>query len=126
MKNILLSVKEKYVNMILNGTKTIELRKSLPKEKCVVYIYCCKCDNKEISGKIVGKFILDDYIYVKSLENIENNCLVTLLDKSNISYKELYNYVTTQPFYCWHINKLKIFKRPKICNYKIPQSWNYI
>ena len=48
MKSILLSIKPKWVAKILNGEKTIEIRKTMP--KCdlpiTVYIYCTK-DNKQ-------------------------------------------------------------------------------
>lgn len=42
MKSILISIKPEYVKEILNGNKTIEIRKSMPKCElpCKVYIYC--------------------------------------------------------------------------------------
>ena len=48
MKAILISIKPKYVADILNGRKTIEIRKSMPKCDLPidVYIYCTK-DNKQ-------------------------------------------------------------------------------
>ena len=46
MKSILLSIKPKYVAEILNGEKTIEVRKRFPKDyKGWVYIYCTKEDS---------------------------------------------------------------------------------
>ena len=43
MKGILLSIKPKYVSMILNKDKTIEIRKRFPKDYVGwVYIYCTK------------------------------------------------------------------------------------
>lgn len=47
IKNILISIKPQWVEKILNGEKTIEIRKTMPKYKlpCKVYIYCTK-DNK--------------------------------------------------------------------------------
>ena len=48
MKSILISIKPKYVADILNGKKTIEIRKTMPKCDLPidVYIYCMK-DNKQ-------------------------------------------------------------------------------
>lgn len=42
MKNILISIKPEWVAKILNGDKTIEIRKTMPKCElpCKVYIYC--------------------------------------------------------------------------------------
>lgn len=44
MRNILISIKPEYVAKILNGDKTIEIRKTAPKCElpCKVYIYCTK------------------------------------------------------------------------------------
>lgn len=48
MKAILLSVQPEYVQKILNGEKTIEIRKSMPKCELPVdvYIYCTKDKNE--------------------------------------------------------------------------------
>ena len=69
MKSILISIKPQYVADILNGYKTIEIRKTKPKCElpCKVYIYCtkgkpylyrvndkCKAENI-IAESIVGK-----------------------------------------------------------------------
>ena len=44
MKQILISIKPEWVAKILNGDKTIEIRKTMPKTElpCKVYIYCTK------------------------------------------------------------------------------------
>ena len=49
MKSIVISIKPKWVAKILNGEKTLEIRKSFPKCElpCEVYIYCTK-DKKEL------------------------------------------------------------------------------
>lgn len=47
MKDILISIKPEWVEKILNGEKTIEIRKTMPKCElpCKVYIYCTKGNN---------------------------------------------------------------------------------
>ena len=46
MKTILISIKPKYVSLILNGIKTIEIRKRFPSDyRGWVYIYCTKEDD---------------------------------------------------------------------------------
>ena len=81
MKSILLSIKPKYVELIARGEKTIEVRKSAPKEvPFKAYIYCANgeysptnCGKKSISdclilnrnvvnGKVIGEFICDRII----------------------------------------------------------------
>lgn len=53
MKSILISIQPQWVEKILNGKKTIEIRKTIPKCElpCKVYIYCTK--RKLLSGKNV-------------------------------------------------------------------------
>lgn len=94
MKSILISVKPKWVEKILNGEKTIEVRKSAPKIDlpCKVYIYCTKgknrydiCvihnkskDKKDYSfckignGKVVAEFTLNE------IEELKNTLLPTI------------------------------------------------
>ena len=47
MKSILISIQPQWVEKILNGEKTIEIRKTVPKCEfpCKVYIYCTKGKN---------------------------------------------------------------------------------
>lgn len=78
MKSIMLSIKPKYCELIANGKKTIEVRKTRPKAeppfKC--YIYCTKAKNiydllwtekegvgvinRHANGKVIGEFICDE------------------------------------------------------------------
>lgn len=53
MKSILISIKPEWVEKILNGKKTVEIRKTIPKCKlpCKVYIYCSKSKNKYLNRK---------------------------------------------------------------------------
>ena len=48
MKSIMISIQPQYVEKILNGGKTIEIRKTKPKCElpCKVYIYCTKSKTK--------------------------------------------------------------------------------
>lgn len=97
-KAILLSVKPQYLKKILEGEKTIEIRKTIPKCELPVdvYLYCTKEKNKfdkiekqdgeyyygdpcytgleiKLNGKVVAKFTLkevDKYI----AEFVDNNC----------------------------------------------------
>jgi len=75
MKSILLSIKPKWVAKILNGEKTIEIRKTMPKCDLPidVYIYCTKDNHQRLiytgkrgfyppdlaNGKVVAKFTLN-------------------------------------------------------------------
>lgn len=93
-KAILLSIKPKYVAKILNGEKTIEIRKTIPKCDLPidVYIYCTKdlkngkealtwlnekalkqvknitYNGKELLGKVVAKFTLRNIEEIKPFD----------------------------------------------------------
>ena len=69
MKAILMTIRPQYVAKILNGEKTIEIRKKFPSDYVGwVYIYCCKQRKNEIGchinyekvdGKVVARFWCD-------------------------------------------------------------------
>ena len=52
MKSILISIQPQWVEKILNGEKTIEIRKTMPKCElpCRVYIYCTKDVKRILAG----------------------------------------------------------------------------
>ena len=62
MKNILISIKPEWVEKILNGEKTIEIRKTMPKCElpCKVYIYCTKSQKKLLTIFRKGDLIWSD------------------------------------------------------------------
>ena len=143
MKSILISIKPKWVAKILNGEKTIEIRKKFPKDYVGwVYIYCTK-DNHQLvkpkdydkyllftkgavnysneqtlNGKVISKFILN------KVDRYVNGCKVAkkypmfndfekILTPACIYTDELENYCEDLSFYAWHISNLVIFDRPK-------------
>lgn len=133
MRNILISIKPEWVEKILNGEKTIEIRKSIPKCKlpCKVYIYCTKgkdlwMHNKEtiilgntnltsylLNGKVVAEFIL------KHFNKFDYDGLVfyemkdLMLKQSCLTDLELKKYAKNKTCYAWHIKSLKIYDNPK-------------
>ena len=141
MKAILTSIKPKWVAKILNGEKTIEIRKRFPKDYVGwVYIYCTKkydeClwykknsqryvlnygkpTNDYLNGKVVARFWCD------KVEEIKLNLAARfftksmneeeLLKQSCLASKELENYLFSNICcgYAIHITKLEIFDKPK-------------
>ena len=123
MKTILMSIKPKWVAKILNGEKTIEIRKKFPKDYVGwVYIYCCKQRKNEIGchinyekvgGKVVARFWCDrvDEFYDFDDDLCEQACL----DRG-----EMLGYLGDKKGYAIHITKLEIFDKPK----EISEYWN--
>lgn len=133
MKSVLISIRPKWVEKIVNGEKTIEVRKSRPKIetpfKC--YIYCTKaksqwslCDYEGAyenrTGEIVyaqqhiiGDFICDEvyewkYDYCDGVDIDDDLILDTCLDREDINI-----YAKGKTLYGWHISDLKIYDKPK-------------
>ena len=134
-KAILISIKPKYVAKILNGEKTIEIRKSIPKCNLPIdlYIYCTK-DNKYanlvnrggfLTGMVVAKFTLNKVEEIKFDDK-------QVQEQACITEEELFDYLfINKPYhedmhkgYAWHIDNLEIFNKPKELSefYK----WKYV
>lgn len=131
MKKILISIKPKWVKKILNGEKTLEIRKTAPKCElpCEVYIYCTKentkyfIDNKiynaMMKGKVVAKFTLNKVEKIKKHNDIRTSYFTDsvldydLLNNSWLPKKDIENYLNGKTGYAWHIDNLVPFDRPK-------------
>lgn len=138
MKSILLSIKPEGLVNILNGEKTIEIRKKFPKDYVGwVYIYCTK-DYKHIlfenggygwrlntwsgkrnsittyNGKVIARFYCDkvEDTFIQQEESFSNEIEKTL-ENSCLTYDELWDYVQNDTFYKIHISQLEIFDRPR-------------
>ena len=137
-KSILLSIRPEWVAKILNGQKTIEVRKRFPKEYVGwVYIYCTK-DSKNIlchyydghwfttkdknnnwkmymNGKVVARFWCDNVEEITT-EKWSPSKEQNLLKESCLTENQLFDYCNLEsgkPFYAIHISKLEIFDEPK-------------
>ena len=129
MKEVMFSINPKWVELILNGKKTVEVRKTTPKEiPFKGYIYKTKGKFKDLKvwtdgeyngrGKVVAEFICNkvEHFVVGSLrcDDIEK--------KACLSYKEMINYFyksgeldgkTIKYGYAIHISDLVIYDEPK-------------
>ena len=121
MKSIIVSIRPKWVEKIISGKKTIEVRKSAPKENPFrVYMYMTKdCKNMHDCGKVVGEFICDNIIKWEYLPD----CIFTDLKmyyiscadgiSTCLSYSDIEDYGGGKTLYGWHISDLKIYDKPK-------------
>ena len=143
MKSILISIKPQYVCDILNGKKTIEIRKSYPHTTLPikVYIYCTKDKDllyddypnvlnrfkhsknytlkNYLNGKVVACFTLDKVEKINSYLEPEQWYMSSdlsgrqLMEKSCLSFQKLDDYLLSGIGYAWHISNLEIFDTPK-------------
>ena len=125
---ILMSIKPKWVEKILNGEKTIEIRKRFPKDYVGwVYIYCTKDKTTTINletllfgnpknairnGKVVARFWCDK---VEEINKVPLVVIGNYLKNACLSVEELQDYSRNYKYktYAIHITKLEIFDKPK-------------
>lgn len=131
---VLISIKPYWCDLIKNGMKTIEVRKSIPKLdtpfKC--YIYCTKgeClligDKHPYSGNrmVIGEFICDkierfstctvDGSTISEKDIVEKSCM-TIQQLAQYELNAIPKEFTIQKIglYGWHISDLKIYDKPK-------------
>ena len=144
--NVMMSIKPEWCKRIINGEKTIEVRKTKPEQietPFTVYVYATFGGEnwfsfgKQKSGHVIGKVTCDkvvryDIPYSVYWEETSSE----LLEKSCIPYMQLQRYAREQNYvYGWHIrdfenwdiplsvrefinSKGNVFKKP-------PQSWAY-
>ena len=146
MRSVLISIKPKYVEKIARGEKTIEVRKTAPKETPFkAYIYCTKnkdllrevscwntktkihktnykiinldyCTNEIANGKVIGEFICDD---IDKYE-YDRYCGVDIDDdellNTSVGRENINIYAHGKTLYGWNISDLKIYDKPKELN----------
>lgn len=132
MKSVLISIKPKYVELIANGEKTIEVRKSAPKEvPFKAYIYKTKGATEmpwvdedghfiyKGRGQVIGEFICDKVYSIKNqgnsfvVANEEQGVTNEIARQSCLDYDDMVGYLGNKDGYGLHITALKIYDNPK-------------
>ena len=122
--NVILSIKPKYVEKIINGSKKYEFRKQIFKNRKVrqVYIYA-----SYPVRKIVGVFTVGEIIY-----DTPENLWEKLKEEAGMSEREFFEYFkNTEIGFAIEIKDLRIFEPPidpteAIPNFTPPQSFCYV
>lgn len=119
MKAILMSIQPKWCELIAAGKKTVEVRKSAPKETPFkVYIYQIKKRwiykllpwIKERQARVIGEFICDR---VEEYEANDRGWYIYPQDEVYMWTDEIAGYGKGKPLRGLHISDLKIYDKPK-------------
>lgn len=122
-KAVLISIRPEWCEKIINGQKTIEVRKTRPKMnppfKCYIY--------RSAQGGAIGEFVCDDIF--ERIVRVGGNCeppkycicdwdmdctpLDTLLAGACLTKDELEKYLNGGVGYGWHISDLRIYNHPR-------------
>lgn len=126
MKAVLISIKPKWCELIANGKKIIEVRKTRPKIdvpfKC--YIYCTKDKHgwfnfeqkTRLDGKVIGEFVcdrIDEIGYSPEMHGHYVSNIEKLHEVSCVNFEEMFDYIADGFGYGWHISNLVIYDKPK-------------
>ena len=125
-KAVLISIRPEWCELIVNGKKTIEVRKSRPKLetpfKC--YIYCTKAPKGwlrvdkmiQLDTKVIGEFVRDTFVTDRTFGHdplFNGAACMSEIDASAYSCQS--------SIYGWHISDLKIYDKPKeLSEFRVP------
>lgn len=150
MKSVLISIKPKYCELIAEGKKTIEVRKSRPKLKTPFkcYIFCTKNKWQHLvqmpdksyriyDGKEYGKFeptlifngeangkVIGEFVCDRISSLRADNLVQTYFNNKQqtcLTDFELLRYANGQELFYWNISNLKIYDKPK----KVTEFWHF-
>ncbi len=136
MKNVLISISPKWCDLIASGEKTIEVRKTRPKNetpfRCYIYETKARSDMPTFvdedghvlytgRGQVIGEFVCDcitplynvctdDWRLLHGgLHKIEKQ----LVGMACLTEGELHEYASGRYCFAWHISDLKIYDKPR-------------
>ena len=127
MKSILMSIQPKWCEKIINGEKTIEVRKTAPKEvPFKAYIYCTGVKNLNLTeyvklyretggaidywhGKVVAEFVCDKVDTIP----VDSEAFAAISKPACLTTDELIKYCSGKDMYGLHISDLKLYDKPR-------------
>ena len=104
MKAVLISICPERCEKIINGQKTIEVRRTRPKMNPPFKCYIYKCG----SGKVIGEFLCNQIIEDRTYGHNEK-----FYRAACMSAYDAAAYAMQSPMYGWHISNLKIYDHPR-------------
>lgn len=121
MKAVLISIQPKWCELIANGKKTVEVRKTKPKLetpfKCYIYqtrktwVYDIYSRIADWQGKVIGEFVCDR---IRCEKEVADGLVDIVFEiTSCINARDLFEYANGNVLYSWHISDLVIYDKPK-------------
>lgn len=141
MREVMISIKPRWVELIASGKKTIEVRRTRPKcetpFKC--YIYCTKGDNlnylrvsslkpkfwidnkaygsnvARANGKVIGEFVCDkiDKIFQCNSGWVQEHACISREEYFKYLGLPYNSHFDSKGAYAWHISDLVIYDNPR-------------
>lgn len=123
-KAVLISIRPKWCEKIVNGEKTIEVRKTRPKLeapfKCYIYETGGFVEKDGtmtfmLGGTVIGEFMCDaiSRVNICGFWDDSGKQLDNRLKETCLTSEKLCNYLNEKVGYGWHISDLKIYAAPR-------------
>lgn len=131
MKAVLISIQPKWCELIANGKKTIEVRKTRPKIetpfKCYIYetmaqfikfVKGARTSYGYGRGKVIGEFVCDKVYDITPIQPFPFGGALDYafqfgFEKTALTVKEFKDYLDGNSGSGWYISELKIYDKPK-------------
>ena len=152
MRKVLICVHPKWCELIFNGQKTIEVRKTAPKLETpfTVYVYQTKIKFKvknwqenfqsiiftpnggveEGNGKVIGSFVCDRVRLCIPFGLKGHLLSQEVYREMRLTKEQLDKYGGLKTLYGWHITSPKLFDKPRELSEfgiaRAPMSWCYV
>lgn len=121
---VLISIRPKWCQKIVNGEKTIEVRKTRPKLetrfKCYIYETGGFVEKDGtmtfmLGGTVIGEFMCDaiSRVNICGFWDDSGKQLDNRLKETCLTSEQLCNYLGEKVGYGWHISDLKIYDAPR-------------
>ena len=136
-RQIMISIKPKWCDLIFSGEKIDEIRRTKPKtiipyQRVLIY--------RTGNGGVVGRFLLRDFTYIQAWKEADGTKHLgnTAFLQSCLTNEELFDYLYKEPKpekpypggWAWRIEELEKFDKPYPLSYfglkRPPQSWCYV
>ena len=136
MAGIILSIHPNWVQKIISGEKTIEIRKTAPAVatpfRCLIYMtkeryrgdMAAIALNRNTKHFFDGEQRVVAQFTCYGVERFDlpypaywpeyKASYQYILDGSRLSYDDLHRYAGSRPLFAWHIDDLKVFESPKL------------
>lgn len=112
-KAVLISIKPKWCDLIRQGRKTVEVRKTCPKLEVPFKVYIYETmDGGRGSGLVFGEFTCTGFDVFRPIGKGISIKRFPALYESCLTLDEIVKYAHGEPVYGWQISQLKLYEEP--------------
>lgn len=156
MADVMLSIRPKWCELIANGEKTVEVRKTRPRQetpfRCFIYCtrprfehedFICLETDKGVrgfhgGGAVIGEFVCDKIYRIEAIAPLpwggsKGSWAPFNPNDACLTVNEIEDYIDGKDGFGWHISNLVIYDNPvplaefgEFGMKRPPQSWCYV